>query len=836
MNLMKRFLVSMAIPAIALLVAATTPARVAVAQSEPGGAETPACVVLDTYGFWRMHHTLQPPVLLDNAGTLSPALLDVQWTDIETPAAPDGWAAPEFDDGSWLRGPARMACRTPYLSRLCLRGVFGVTDPSKAVGLNLTLVYQGGAIVYLNGKEIARQDIAPARPGHPVLAAAYPVEAFVAKDGKLLRGWQTSEEKADAETRRRVALRVRTLRHVALPRDLLRKGPNVLAVEIVRAPYPPAIRTGKKDRPAWNDVHTNGMIYEPDFNTCQLVGLQLAAPRSDGLEPNAVRAAGLRAWNSDLLAADFDMDFGGQGGEPLRPVRITAVRNGAFCGKFVVGSREPIRKLTVTAGDLASGSATLPASAVRVRFAEPWGREGDVFGTSTRNPDNSLNRTLVYRYTRKPTLLGALMDRPAEEVAVAATRSTKEFEPDPRIPAPPEPMDGAVVPVWITVNVPRGAAPGDYTGKVTVVAEGAAPIDVPLAVKVVGWTLPEPEDFGTWIDMIQSPDTLALEYDVPLWSDRHWALIARSMDLLRGVGNRVLYVPLICQSNLGNAESMVRWIDRGNGRYEWDFSVMDKYLDHCLKHMGPPSMIVLYAWEIYFAESKQLKPDFDARELGKEVVEAREAFKGKGPMVTVVDPATGTVEARHLPQLLDPNGKPLWKELFSQLRSHMDRRGLTDRLRLGTMSDAWPSRSEVQFFAEVAGDLRWFSDSHPGIADLQRHMEQLASGNASRSMREASYPTVTAPKDEMAVLARADYTAHVFSLTMPNESRTGDSLMGWKNPIVDVQHDRHAEFHTMTHWHNMPEVNVLGGQRGVGRLGGDWWRCVRNQRGLRVGL
>jgi len=285
MNLMKRFLVSMAIPAIALLVAATTPARVAVAQSEPGGAETPACVVLDTYGFWRMHHTLQPPVLLDNAGTLSPALLDVQWTDIETPAAPDGWAAPEFDDGSWLRGPARMACRTPYLSRLCLRGVFGVTDPSKAVGLNLTLVYQGGAIVYLNGKEIARQDIAPARPGHPVLAAAYPVEAFVAKDGKLLRGWQTSEEKADTETRRRVALRVRTLRHVALPRDLLRKGPNVLAVEIVRAPYPPAIRTGKKDRPAWNDVHTNGMIYEPDFNTCQLVGLQLAAPGATAWSP-----------------------------------------------------------------------------------------------------------------------------------------------------------------------------------------------------------------------------------------------------------------------------------------------------------------------------------------------------------------------------------------------------------------------------------------------------------------------------------------------------------------------------------------------------------------------
>jgi hypothetical protein len=39
----------------------------------------------------------------------------------------------------------------------------------------------------------------------------------------------------------------------------------------------------------------------------------------------------------------------------------------------------------------------------------------------------------------------------------------------------------------------------------------------------------------------------------------------------------------------------------------------------------------------------------------------------------------------------------------------------------------------------------------------------------------------------------------------------------------------------MARWHFMPEVNILGEQRGIGRLGGDWWDCVKNSRGRRAG-
>ena len=65
--------------------------------------------------------------------------------------------------------------------------------------------------------------------------------------------------------------------------------------------------------------------------------------------------------------------------------------------------------------------------------------------------------------------------------------------------------------------------------------------------------------------MIQSPDTLALQYGVPLWSDRHWELIGKSFDLMRPTGSRVVYVPLLRNTNQGNSESMVRWTKKKDG-------------------------------------------------------------------------------------------------------------------------------------------------------------------------------------------------------------------------------------------------------------------------------
>jgi hypothetical protein len=77
-------------------------------------------------------------------------------------------------------------------------------------------------------------------------------------------------------------------------------------------------------------------------------------------------------------------------------------------------------------------------------------------------------------------------------------------------------------------------------------------------------------------------------YNVKPWSDEHFRLMARSFDQIRGFGNRTLYIPVRTKTDFGNEEGMVRWVKQADGSYNCDFSVMNRYLDTALAHMGKP--------------------------------------------------------------------------------------------------------------------------------------------------------------------------------------------------------------------------------------------------------
>ncbi|MCK4601303.1 MAG: hypothetical protein KAU28_02475, partial [Phycisphaerae bacterium] len=263
--------------------------------------------------------------------------------------------------------------------------------------------------------------------------------------------------------------------------------------------------------------------------TAVLVVMILAASSAAAAEDAA--AVTLRIWNSDLLDID---DAGKTLGQtaPLRPISIVGVRNGWFSGKVVAGSSGPIKDLKTKISDLKSEGGMIPAAQVRIRYGTPW---------------SGMDR----RYS--PQGMDILLESP--------------------------PKDRSTVPLWVTVKVPKKANPGTYKGELSVQAADGKAVKVPVELKVLDWTLPDTDGWKTWVELVQSPDTLAVEYDVPLWSDKHWQLIARSFKLIGEMGSRVVYVPLICHTNNGNEQSMVRWIARGEDGYGHDFSIMDKYLD-----------------------------------------------------------------------------------------------------------------------------------------------------------------------------------------------------------------------------------------------------------------
>ena len=667
----------------------------------------------------------------------------------------------------------RLTCRSPYVERICLRGKFTVTDPAKVQDLRVTLGFQGGAVVSLNGQEVGRDHIAKGAD----LAEDYPPEA-VLNNGSLIAPVSGFEERTAQRDPLR-PMRKREIKDLAVPSSLLRGGVNVLAIEIIRSPYPHVLVEKKNPKsPTWT----------PPWNACQIDWAQLTSASAQGLVPNATRPTEFQVWNQNLLASDFDVEFGDRA-EKLRPIEIAGARNGSFSGKLMVGSAGSIRGLTVTAADLKGPGGIIPAANVTIRYGTPWGDDSMVEYPSP--------------HSGRASLLGSLWETPPEDIPV------RKKEPwGAKAPNQPPTVHGAVASVWATVKVPKDAKAGLYRGNVTVAAKDEKPVVVPVELTVADWTLPDPQNYKTWVEIIQSPDTLAAEYETPLWSDRHWELVARSFKLLSDTGSRIVYVPLIAETNQGHAETMVRWIKKagsqpsGSDPYEYDFSVMDKYLDLAEKNLGKPKIVVFYVWDVYMI-AKEGHKSGATHEEGTllDVLRKKNTLMGKGPMVTALDKAANKTENVELAKYTEAASQALWKPLFDQIKQRLTKRGLQDAIMLGMITDAWPTKEEIAFFAEAAPGLPWVFHTHGSGA------------------KDTFYGK----------LGRVGYQCKVWDAQHPMEK----SLMGWKYPELLTIFNRDEDYDRCpcSMWRSMCEFAIAGEHRGVARLGAEYLEGVEGQEG-----
>ena len=488
--------------------------------------------------------------------------------------------------------------------------------------------------------------------------------------------------------------------------------------------------------------------------------------------PPAPEPPGIRAYASDIHD-QFDLDLG------PAAIALIGARNGHFNGKVVVASGEAFKGLKATMSDLKQGAAAIPASRTQVRYAISWDA-------------NMADRG-------RPPGRDVLLEAAPAEVAVVKGR--------------------AAIPVWITVSVPKDAKVGDYSGRLAIEAAGRKVADVPVKLVVRDWTIPDTQDWRTWIEMVQSPDTLSVEYALPLWSDRHFEMIGKSFRLIGQTGSRIVYVPLICRTNRGNEETMVRWVKKGD-KYEPDYAVMDKYLDAAQKNLGQPKVVCFWAWEAWmnppsekFTTIKEGDGDFQKEEKAK--MAARAALATKGVPVTALDPATGKTETVFLPKYADPAGKALWAPVWKTLHEKMKQRGLEPAMMLGCMTDWIPTKEDTVVLKELAGGLPWVSCSHHcSWRDRPEGGKNAVNGLASVGLTTLALS---------------------FQLTInPELGRT----YGWQKPLLHAQFWRgeYLNVHSLSTLRHEAECQITGSQRGLGRLGGDFWFCVKDKRGRRAGI
>jgi hypothetical protein len=688
------------------------------------------------------------------------------WQVVASAQPARDWETPGFDDTQWFRlagalsaGDGKAGLNLFYApgapaewQLFCLRGKFRVDDPAHARDLKLQVRYVGGVRVCVNGQELCRGHLAAGKIDLDTLATPYPDEAYiragVKSDGKELMKARTRELGASgSET------------NVVIPASMLRRGINVVAVEAHAAPLS-------------SRMHKEG---PPDNLNWSHVGVLLARLSAGaGVTPSVGNSGQVELWNSQQMETDFAWHFA-LPADRIRPIRMVGARNGYFSGKVVMSSPAAIQNLKASVSDLATadGKARIPAASVQVRWAE----------RATPQMSSGTHWDVPQRVTFDRLLGEFPAEIPALSLIAGRWRGTV-----------------AVVPVWVTVHVPSNAAPGAYTGALTIEAQGAAPVKfaVPLELGVQDWRIPDPQEFGIHHNLYQSPDTVARYYNVPLWSERHWELVGKSLDLLARCGNKLCVVPLAIRTPaMENTESMVRWVKKADGTYDHDFKILERYLDLYAAKCGKPGILQFCAWE-----------NSDRGRLNKENLPPP-------PLgVTVFDPATGKTETLEPPPYGSPENEAFWKPVFDELRKRLEKRGWFDvaaALNANYCLDALPEN--VTVFKHLWPDGKWMSATH---------------ACPSRFNGKAKEDAMPVPYVEWVwgagSLYNPDHGDKAKTPYYPRAWKQGNTRILLANArygccILGALRDQSP----LVSYRMVSEAAIQGGLRGIGRIGGDFW-------------
>jgi len=165
---------------------------------------------------------------------------------------------------------------------------------------------------------------------------------------------------------------------------------------------------------------------------------------------------------------------------------------------------------------------------------------------------------------------------------------TQTFTADPLVEGPVEVAANLVQPVWLTLKLPRGLAPGDYAGRFEITAASGATAGFDLQVEVLPAELSEPWDWSFYLNVWQDPSGVARAHKVKVWSEEHWKILEKyavnfAEHGMKSIMTSIVYDPWKSQSGYP-FDTMVEWKypgefkAGGTNRFEWDFTVFDRYV------------------------------------------------------------------------------------------------------------------------------------------------------------------------------------------------------------------------------------------------------------------
>lgn len=163
-----------------------------------------------------------------------------------------------------------------------------------------------------------------------------------------------------------------------------------------------------------------------------------------------------------------------------------------------------------------------------------------------------------------------------------------------------------VQPVWLSVDVPRDAEPGEYSGRLVVTGRGLGRQVLDFSLTVQSRVLPEPSQWDFHLDLWQNPYSVARYEGVELWSDAHFEAMRPVMEILAGAGQKVVTATITDRPWNGQTEdafgSMVVKTKNADGAWDYDFSVFDRWVEF-MEGLGIDRQINCYSmipWDMKF--------------------------------------------------------------------------------------------------------------------------------------------------------------------------------------------------------------------------------------------
>jgi hypothetical protein len=154
----------------------------------------------------------------------------------------------------------------------------------------------------------------------------------------------------------------------------------------------------------------------------------------------------------------------------------------------------------------------------------------------------------------------------------------------------------SVRPVWLSVNIPAGTAPGPYTGNIEVRSENET-VTLSIQINVQKQLLPAPHEWKHRLDLWQNPWVVAWENNLLPWSEEHKLLLKKHLKLYADAGGTYITTYAVHSPWADNSYmiegGMIDWIKRDDGSWKFNYKIFDEYVELAMS-VGIDKAITIY--------------------------------------------------------------------------------------------------------------------------------------------------------------------------------------------------------------------------------------------------